>query len=78
LELFAELPVLLVAGRRDACIPHEHTLRAHAQLPGSRLEVLDTGHFPHHERPDAVARLISEVLVAAGPRVPAVAAPRAS
>jgi pimeloyl-ACP methyl ester carboxylesterase len=78
LELLAELPVLLVAGRRDACIPHEHTLRAHAQLPGSRLALLDAGHFPHHEHPDTVARLIAEFLVPAVPAVPAVAAPRAS
>jgi pimeloyl-ACP methyl ester carboxylesterase len=75
LELLAELPVLLVAGRRDACIPHEHTLRAHAQLPGSRLALLDAGHFPHHEHPDTVARLIAEFLV---PAVAAVATPRAS
>jgi pimeloyl-ACP methyl ester carboxylesterase len=84
LELLAELPVLLVAGRRDGCIPYRHTLRAHDQLPGSRLELLDTGHFPHHEQPDAVARLIAEVLVPARPAAVAAVpsgvrlAPRAS
>jgi pimeloyl-ACP methyl ester carboxylesterase len=62
--LLGERPVLLITGRRDTCIPYQHTLRAHAQLPGSRLEVLDTGHFPHHEHPGDVARILAEFLVA--------------
>ena len=46
LYLLANLPILLITGRPDPCIPHHHTLRAHQPLPGSRLELLDTGHFP--------------------------------
>jgi pimeloyl-ACP methyl ester carboxylesterase len=60
LHLLADIPTLLIAGRRDSCIPVGHTARAHRQLPTSRLEILDTGHFPQHERPHEVAQLIAE------------------
>jgi pimeloyl-ACP methyl ester carboxylesterase len=64
--LLAELPILLVAGRRDSCIPHRHTVHAHRLLPGSRLELLDVGHFPHQECPDHIVRLLVEFLTGAG------------
>jgi pimeloyl-ACP methyl ester carboxylesterase len=48
--------VLLVAGRDDGCIPARHSEAAHRQLPGSRLAVLDGGHFPHREHPEAFTR----------------------
>jgi pimeloyl-ACP methyl ester carboxylesterase len=79
LDLFAGLPILLIAGRRDSCIPYHHSLRAHRALPCSRLELLDAGHFPHHERPQLVADLLATFLTSSegcGPT--AVAAPRAS
>jgi hypothetical protein len=48
--------VLIVAGRQDACIPVEHSVRAHDLLPGSRLEVFEhAGHFPHAEHPGEFA-----------------------
>jgi pimeloyl-ACP methyl ester carboxylesterase len=59
LHLLAATPTLLIAGRRDSCIPHEHTVAAHHRLPASELAVLDAGHFPHLEHPREVARLIS-------------------
>jgi len=62
LYLLAELPILLITGRWDPCIPHEHTLRAHHLLPGSRLELLDAGHFPHLEHPAEVTALILDLL----------------
>ena len=62
LYLLAELPILLITGRRDGCIPYQHTLRAHQLLPGSRLELLDAGHFPHTEHPEKVTALILELL----------------
>jgi pimeloyl-ACP methyl ester carboxylesterase len=64
LYLLAELPALLIAGRRDRCIPHRHTLLAHQALPGSRLAVLEAGHFPHSEHPEQVAELILDLLAA--------------
>jgi pimeloyl-ACP methyl ester carboxylesterase len=71
LHLLATLPVLLVAGRRDQCIPHAHAIQAHRNLPGSELAVLDTGHFPHHERPDEVAHLIATFLQSLEAAIPA-------
>ena len=62
LHLLTTLPILLIAGRRDRCIPYEHTIQAHRNLPGSKLAVLDTGHFPHHESPADVAQLIADFL----------------
>jgi pimeloyl-ACP methyl ester carboxylesterase len=64
LYLLAGLPTLLVAGRRDSCIPHQHSLAAHEVLPNSRLEVLDAGHFPHQEHPAVVGGLLAEFLAA--------------
>jgi pimeloyl-ACP methyl ester carboxylesterase len=56
LHLLADVPVLIVAGRQDACIPVEHSVRAHDLLPGSRLEVFEhAGHFPHAEHPGEFA-----------------------
>lgn len=52
LYLLADVPVMLVGGTTDSVIPIAHTLAAHDQLPGSRLEIFDdTGHFPHSEHP---------------------------
>jgi pimeloyl-ACP methyl ester carboxylesterase len=44
----AELtPSLVIWGDRDPLIPVEHAHVAHAELPGSRLEIFqDAGHFP--------------------------------
>jgi pimeloyl-ACP methyl ester carboxylesterase len=66
LYLLAGLPILLIAGRADRCIPCGHTERAHRSLPGSRLEVLDAGHFPHTQHPDRVAQLIHTLLTDSG------------
>jgi hypothetical protein len=56
LHLLADVPVLIVAGRQDACIPVEHSVRAHDLLPGRRLEVFEhPGHFPHAEHPGEFA-----------------------
>ncbi|GAA1881287.1 hypothetical protein GCM10009836_73230 [Pseudonocardia ailaonensis] len=63
LYLLADVPVLLVAGTTDAVIPVAHSLAAHEQLPGSRLEIFDgTGHFPHSEHPQRFARVLLDFL----------------
>jgi pimeloyl-ACP methyl ester carboxylesterase len=72
LYLLTELPTLFIAGRQDRCIPHEHALRAHAMLPGSRLELLEAGHFPHSEHAERVGELIAE-FVAGGAAAPVTA-----
>lgn len=63
LYLLSGLPILLIAGRQDGCIPHQHSMAAHDVLPGSRLELLDAGHFPHHEYPAQVGQLLAEFLI---------------
>lgn len=62
LYLLSGLPTLLVAGRRDSCIPWQHSEAAHQVLPHSRLELLDTGHFPHKEQPALVGELMTGFL----------------
>jgi pimeloyl-ACP methyl ester carboxylesterase len=43
------MPTLLIWGARDAVVPVAHAHRAHAAMPGSRLEVFPSaGHFPFH------------------------------
>jgi len=52
LYLAEALPLLILWGEKDPIIPVEHGREAHAQLPGSRLEIFeDTGHVPMLERP---------------------------
>jgi pimeloyl-ACP methyl ester carboxylesterase len=62
--LAAGMPTMLVWGSRDAMVPVGHGYRAHAAMPGSRLEVFEgAGHFPFHLERRAVA--------SAAPRRPA-------
>jgi pimeloyl-ACP methyl ester carboxylesterase len=52
LYLAETLPLLIVWGENDPIIPVAHAHEAHAQLPGSRLEIFeDAGHVPQLERP---------------------------
>ncbi|MGI5472635.1 alpha/beta fold hydrolase [Streptomyces sp. CA-132043] len=53
------MPTLLLWGARDGVIPVRHAHRAHAAMPGSRLEVFDgAGHFPFTADP---ARFLATV-----------------
>jgi pimeloyl-ACP methyl ester carboxylesterase len=59
------MPTLLIWGTRDAVIPVSHAHRAHAAMPGSRLELFEgAGHFPFHTDParfvDTVERFLAE------------------
>jgi pimeloyl-ACP methyl ester carboxylesterase len=68
LYLLADIPLLLVGGTRDAVIPVGHTLAAHDQLPGSRLEVFEgAGHFPHLDDPRRFARVLADFLATTSP-----------
>lgn len=61
LPLLADVPVLLIGGSRDPVIPIAHTVAAHPLLRASALHVFDeAGHFPHVERPDRFAELLTE------------------
>jgi pimeloyl-ACP methyl ester carboxylesterase len=53
LYLAQHIPFLLIWGERDTIIPADHGRAAHAQVPGSRLEVFSrSGHFPQLDEPE--------------------------
>jgi pimeloyl-ACP methyl ester carboxylesterase len=57
------LPVLLIWGSEDPLFPLEHATRAHRDLPGSRLAVIEgAGHTPQAERPDEFNRVLRSFL----------------
>jgi pimeloyl-ACP methyl ester carboxylesterase len=63
LYLAEALPVLIIWGERDPIIPVAHGRAAHAQLPGSRLEVFpDVGHIPQLESPGRFAAVLQRFL----------------
>lgn len=63
LYLAEDLPILIVWGERDPIIPVGHGRAAHAQLPGSRLEVFpDAGHIPMMESPGRFAAVLQRFL----------------
>lgn len=55
-------PVLLIAGERDAFTPLESARLTHAAIPGSRLEILPTGHAAALEAPDEFNRIVLDFL----------------
>ncbi|HWW53081.1 MAG TPA: alpha/beta fold hydrolase [Acidimicrobiales bacterium] len=70
LYLAAEIPTLLVWGDQDPIIPVEHARRAHADMPGSRLEIFEgAGHFPHCEQPERFVRVLTDFLRTTRPRL---------
>ncbi len=61
LYLAADMPTLIVWGRRDPIIPVAHAGTAHRGMPGSRLEVFDeSGHFPQLDDPVRFARTLRD------------------
>jgi pimeloyl-ACP methyl ester carboxylesterase len=67
---YAELvpPLTIVTGTVDPVVnPRRHAHALHAQVPGSRLIVLDgAGHAPHHAHADAVVAEVSALARAQG------------
>ncbi|MCW2527613.1 MAG: Soluble epoxide hydrolase [Pseudonocardiales bacterium] len=62
------MPTLLVWGSRDRVLPVSHALRAHAAMPGSRLEIFEgAGHFPFHSDPARFVALIEDFLKSTKP-----------
>ena len=59
LYLAADMPALIVWGRRDPVIPVSHAGTAERGMPGSRLEIFEgSGHFPQLDDPARFARLL--------------------
>ncbi len=56
------IPTLLVWGRLPKFPPLWHGEEFHRLIPNSQLKVFESGHFPHHDHPQAVAEAISTFL----------------
>lgn len=68
LYLAADVPTLIVWGRRDPIIPVRHAGAAQRGMPGSRLEVFDeAGHFPQLDEPDRFAIALADFVGATEP-----------
>ncbi|MFI9023869.1 alpha/beta fold hydrolase [Streptomyces sp. NPDC053560] len=62
------MPTLLLWGARDGVIPVRHAHRAHAAMPGSRLEVFDgAGHFPFTADPTRFLATVEHFLATTRP-----------
>jgi len=63
LYLAEAVPTLILWGDRDSIIPARHGIRAHEQMPGSRLKIFDgAGHFPHHDDPAGFSAALTDFL----------------
>ena len=63
LYLAEAVPTLILWGDRDSIIPARHGIRAHDQMPGSRLKVFaGAGHFPHHDDPAGFAAALTDFI----------------
>jgi pimeloyl-ACP methyl ester carboxylesterase len=71
LYLSQAVPTLLVWGDRDPVIPVRHAIRAHEEMPGSRLRIFEGAkHFPHHDDPDAFSELLRDFVETTEPAEP--------
>jgi pimeloyl-ACP methyl ester carboxylesterase len=57
-------PTLIVWGAKDAAIPLRFGRATHRAIPGSRLEVLPTGHLPFSSQPERFLDVVGPFLVA--------------
>ncbi len=63
LYLAAEVPSLLIWGKRDPIIPAKHGEAAQREIPGSRLELFpDAGHFPYRQDPQRFVEALSDFI----------------
>lgn len=68
LYLAQAMPTLLLWGQNDRVIPVAHALRAHKEMPSSRLEIIEkAGHFVQLEKPEEVSALILDFLATTRP-----------
>lgn len=57
-----KLPTLLVYGQDDKATPPLYGETFHRLVAGSKLEIIQAGHFVHHDQPKEVARRVKEFL----------------
>lgn len=63
LYLLEGVPTMIVWGGRDNTIPVAHGREAHAEIPGSRFELLErAAHFPHLEDPGGLAAVLLDFI----------------
>ncbi len=55
-------PALVVWGRDDKKQPVANAGRLVRELHSAKLEIMDAGHFPHEERPEQFAALVTQFL----------------
>ncbi len=55
-------PTLIVWGRDDKIFPVANANRLARDIAGARLEILETGHSPHEERPAEFVQKVLEFL----------------
>jgi pimeloyl-ACP methyl ester carboxylesterase len=67
------VPLTVLWGERDAVVPVADAATLVRLVPGAEVQVLQTGHMPMLEAPEAFAEMLAE---AASPASPARAAPR--
>ena len=71
LYLSAAIPTLIVWGDRDPVIPARHGIRAHEQMPGSRLVLFEGArHYPHHDDPIGFSAAITDFVDTTAPSEP--------
>jgi pimeloyl-ACP methyl ester carboxylesterase len=57
-----EVPVRVVAARRDALIPVDVQRAMAAEIPGAIVDEVDCGHMAPLERPDAVSAALARLI----------------
>ncbi|MEJ7790132.1 MAG: alpha/beta fold hydrolase [Thermoleophilaceae bacterium] len=63
LYLAADIPALIVWGRRDRVIPVSHAGAAERGMPGSQVEIFEgSGHFPQVDHPARFAQLLTDFI----------------
>jgi pimeloyl-ACP methyl ester carboxylesterase len=63
LYLAADMPALIVWGRRDPVIPVSHARVAERGMPGSRFEIFEeSGHFPQLDSPVRFAGVLTDFI----------------
>ena len=71
LYLAEAVPALILWGDRDSIIPARHGIRAHEQMPGSRLKLFaGAGHFPHHDDPAGFSAALTDFIDTTHAHVP--------
>jgi hypothetical protein len=62
------MPTLLMWGSRDSVLPVVHAHKAHAAMPGSRLEIFEGGgHFPFRTDPARFVRVLEDFCATTAP-----------